>query len=58
MNQWILNMIGNLKKNKNKKGYELDKELDLMLASSDETRRVGVMLMVVLILVFIAVVIL
>lgn len=47
-----------MKKNKIQKGYELDKELDLMLASSYETRRIGVMLIVVLILVFIAVVIL
>lgn len=51
-------MAENLKKNKIQKGYELDKELNLMLASSNETRRIGVMLLVVLVLVFIAVVIL
>lgn len=52
--------MASLKKNKKStiEGYELDEELELMLATNIETRRIGVLLLSVLIMIFIAVVIL
>lgn len=44
--------------NKNLKGKELDKELELMIISNQETRITGIMLLVLLVLILITVVIL
>jgi hypothetical protein len=44
--------------NKNHKTKELDKELELMIISNQETRITGIMLMVLLVLILITVAIL
>ncbi|MFA7193594.1 MAG: hypothetical protein WC087_01610 [Candidatus Paceibacterota bacterium] len=47
-----------MKNKKDLNGVELDKELDLMITSNQETRVTSVMLMVLLVLILITVVIL